>query len=108
MKMYDKKSTNVVEAVDFYSDGTVLVYDPNLGARQNGNGWITIKRNRLIPVDYAEMFINGISKTEKNKIKERLTLTNAWWIATDGRAFDNIDDAIKYEKKLMDDEKMFS
>ena len=28
MKMYDKKSTNIVEAVDFYSNGTVLVYNP--------------------------------------------------------------------------------
>ena len=104
MKMYDKKSTNVVEAVDFYSDGTVLVYDPNLGARQNGNGWITIKRNRLIPVDYAEMFISGMSKTEKNKIKERLILTNAWWKTTDGKVFDNLDNAIEHEKNLMESE----
>lgn len=101
MKMYDKKSTNIVEAVDFYSDGTVLIYDPNLGARQNGNGWITVKRNRLIPADYAEMFVSGMSKTEKNKIKERLTLVEATWATSDGNLYNNIDIAIEHEKELM-------
>lgn len=102
MKMYDKKSTNVVEAVDFYSDGTVLIYDPNLGARQNGNGWITVKRNRLIPADYAEMFISGMSKTEKNKIKERLKLIEAKWETSDGLVFYNIDEAIEHEKLVVE------
>ncbi len=101
MKMYDKKSTNVVEAVDFYSDGTVLVYDPNLGARQNGNGWVTIKRNRLIPFDYAEKFISGMTKTEKNKIKDRIKLYYAEWQTTDGEVFKNIDDAISHESCIM-------
>ena len=100
MKMYDKKSTNIVEAVDFYSDGTVLIYDPNLGAKQNGNGWITVKRNRLIPADYAEMFISGMSKTEKNKIKERIKLYYAEWQTTDGEIFHDIDKAIEYESNL--------
>ena len=104
MKMYDKKSTNVVEAVDFYSDGTVLIYDPYLGAKQNGNGWYTVKRNRLIPADYAEMFITGMSKTEKNKIKQRLTLVSASWETTDGKVFDHLDNAIEHEKKLIESE----
>ncbi len=104
MKMYDKKSTNVVEAVDFYSDGTVLVYDPNLGAKQNGNGWVTVKRNRLIPADYAEMFISGMSKTEKNKIKQRLTLVSASWETTDGKVFDHLDNAVEHEKELIESE----
>lgn len=106
MKMYDKKSTNVVEAVDFYSDGTVLVYDPNLGARQNGNGWITINRKRLIPADYAEMFISGMSKTEKNKIKDRLTLYYAEWMTSDGEVYKDIDLALNHEKQLMESEKI--
>ena len=106
MKMYDKKSTNVVEAVDFYSDGTVLVYDPNLSARQNGNGWITIKRNRLIPADYAEMFISGMSKTEKNKIKDRLKLYYAEWMTSDGEVYKDIDLALNHEKQLMESEKI--
>ena len=106
MKMYDKKSTNVVEAVDFYSDGTVLVYDPNLGARQNGNGWITVKRNRLIPADYAEMFISGMSKTEKNKIKDRLRLYYTEWMTSDGEVYKDIDLALNHEKQLMESEKI--
>lgn len=106
MKMYDKKSTNVVEAVDFYSDGTVLIYDPNLGSRQNGNGWITVKRNRLIPADYAEMFISGMSKTEKNKIKDRLKLYYAEWMTSDGEVYKDIDLALNHEKQLMESEKI--
>lgn len=101
MKMYDKKSTNVVEAVDFYSDGSVLVFDPNLADRQNGNGWITIARKRLIPIDYAEKYITGMSKTEKNKIKERLALVEATWATSDGNLYHNIDTAIEHEKNLM-------
>ena len=101
MKMYDKKSTNVVEAVDFYSDGSVLVFDPNLADRQNGNGWITIKRNRLIPIEYAEKYITGMSKTEKNKIKERLTLVEAGWETSDGLVFYNVDEAIEHEKLVV-------
>ena len=100
MKMYDKKSTNIVEAVDFYSNGTVLVYNPSI----EGDRWVTIQRKRLIPADYAVEFIKAKEKAKTNYYKNRLELIYAEWQTTDGKVFNNLDEAIEYEKKLMESE----
>ena len=100
MKMYDKKSTNVVEAVDFYSDGTVLVYNPYL----NGGNWITIQRKRLIPADYAKELIEAKEKAKALYYKNRLTLVYAEWKTTDGHIYDNLETAIQHEKEIMENE----
>ena len=100
MKMYDKKSANIVEAVDFYSNGTVLIYNPNIG----GDGWVTIQRKRLIPVDYAEELIKAKEKSKINFYRNRLKLIYAEWETSDGKIFSNLDEAIEYEKELMEKE----
>ena len=100
MKMYDKRSANIVEAVDFYSNGTVLVYNPYI----EGDRWVTIQRKRLIPADYATEFIKAKEKAKTNYYKNRLELIYAEWQTTDGKVFNNLDEAIEYEKKLIESE----
>ena len=46
-----------------------------------------------------------MSKTERNKIKERLTLSSAQWTCSDGIVFNDCDKAIKHEYEIMTNEK---
>lgn len=98
MKMYDKKTASTVEAIEFYADGKVLVYHPLMG----GNGWTTIPLKRLIPIDYAQELINATEKAKIANIKNRIKMCYAEWETTDGKIFDELNDAIEHEKYLMD------
>ena len=42
-----------------------------------------------------------MSKSERNKIKERLTLTAAVWTCTDGISYSTCDEAIKHEQEVI-------
>lgn len=100
MKLFYKKDNCEVEVYHFYEDESALVFSPSLAGRQNGNGWIRCKIKMLLPIEYAtnQTFM---SKTQRNKIKERLSLTSAIWTCTDGAEFTNCDEAINHEQTLM-------
>jgi hypothetical protein len=103
--MYNKKDNTVVDIYHFNLDDTVTVYSSHLAARQNGNGWTKLKLKNLIPLDYYDEEKKGyMSKIERNKIKERLTLTSAIWTCTDGASFSNCNEAISHEYKLFKEE----
>ena len=69
--------------------------------RPSQNMFETVQMKILVPLDYS--FNNGdlASKSEKNKIKEKLTLSYAEWTCTDGTVFNNCNDAIEYQRKLL-------
>ena len=81
---------------------TALCYIPTLGGQQNGQGWQKVKMSKLIPYPYAETYKTGMSKTEKNKIKDMLKLTYSEWTCTDGNVFNNVEEAINYQRKLIE------
>lgn len=84
MQMYFKDDNAIVNVYQFF-ETTALIFSPSLAGRQNGNGWIKVKHNKLIPLEYynsCEDKTGFMSKTKKNKIKERLILTHAIWTCT--------------------------
>lgn len=105
MKMYFKKEESEVEVYHFFEDKTALIFSPYLASKQNGNGWAKVKLGQLIPLEYFNKETNGfMSKTERNKIKNRLTLTQALWTCSDGVNFKDCDKAIAHEKEVMEKE----
>lgn len=102
MKMYYKKDNCIVEVYHFFENGTALIFNPSLAGRSNGCGWNKVKMSQLIPEEYADEYKKGfMSKTERNKIKERLVLIEATWVCTDGLYFNNFDNAIEHEREIM-------
>ena len=102
MEMFYKKDNCKVIVYKFFEDKTALIFSPNLAGRQNGNGWEKIKVSQLIPIEYFDNYKgSSMSKTERNKIKERLILTKAEWTCTDGVSYSNCDEAIKHEQEVI-------
>jgi len=108
MEMYFKKNNCIVEVYNFFEDRTALIFNPSIAGKQQGNGWDKVKVSTLIPIEYTEYIDEHrkgfMSKTERNKIKERLVLTKAEWTCTDGTIFDNCNEAIIHEKEIMNKE----
>ena len=105
MKMYFKKDESEVEVYHFFENNTALIFSPSLAGRQNGNGWSKVKLGQLIPLEYFNKETNGfMSKTARNKIKDRLTLTKAVWTCSDGENFEDCNKAIAHEKEVMGEE----
>lgn len=105
VKMFHKKYNFLVDVYHFYEDYTALIFNPSLAGKQNGNGWERTKMGNLIPEEYYNEFSkNFVSKSQKNIIKKRLTLTSAVWTCTDGEDFTDCDAAIAHEKEIMEKE----
>ena len=106
MKMYYRKNEIIVEVYHFFENKTALIFSPDIAGRQNGNGWECVKMSQLIPLEYFDEHDKRfMSKTERNKIKERLTLTEALWTCSDGIAFKDFNKAILHERELEIQEK---
>ena len=106
MEMYYKRDGIIVEVYKFFENGSALIFSPSMAGKQNGNGWERIKVSQLIPLNYYNENKKGfMSKTERNKIKERLTLSSAQWTCSDGIVFNDCDKAIKHEYEIMTNEK---
>ena len=101
--MFYKNDKCIVEVYNFFDNKTVLIFSPQTASRQNGNGWIYTSIKNLIPIEYYNEHKDNffMSKSERNKIKERLTLTKAEWTCTDGISFNSCDDAINHEMEVM-------
>jgi len=105
IKMFHKKYNFLVDVYHFYDDKTALIFNPYLASKQNGNGWEKTKINVLIPEEYYNEFSKDfVSKSQRNMIKKRLTLTSAVWTCTDGEDFTDCDAAIAHEKEIMEKE----
>lgn len=106
--MWHKDYKCDVEVYEFHTEVngsfTAFCYIPVLGGQQDGQGWQKVKMSKLIPYPYAETYKTGMSITEKNKIKRMLKLTYAEWTCTDGNVFNNVEEAIDYQRKLIENE----
>ena len=69
--------------------------------RPSQNTFETVQMKNLVPLDCSFEDGSVASKSEKNKIKEKLTLSHAEWTCTDGTVFNNCNDAIEYQRKLL-------
>ena len=69
--------------------------------RPSQNTFETVQMKNLVPLDYSFEDGSVASKSEKNKIKEKLTLSHAEWTCTDGTVFNNCNDAIEHQRKLL-------
>lgn len=107
IKMFYINDACEVTVYQFFEDKTALIFSPISASRQKGKGgWLKVSVKNLLPLDFYSEYFNRkgfMSKTEKNKIKERLTLTQAVWTCSDGTSFTNCDEAIEYEKIIMND-----
>lgn len=107
MQMFYKADNCIVEVYHFFENKTALIFNPNLAGKQNGSGWMYVAIKNLIPIEYYSKCKNNyfMSKSERNKIKERLVLTKAEWICTDGKTFTSCNEAIEHEIEVMKDVK---
>ena len=109
MNLYEemrlKKSEQVVRVYSI-QDNMALVFDPERYKKQN-NGWEKVKVSSLVPLDYPVNSDQYISKTQKNKARQRMWLTSAIWLTTDGKewAHEDYEEAINHEIELMKREK---
>lgn len=107
-QMKDKKTGRVVDVYSIkHKDGKMIaiVFDL-IKYRDTNNGWDKIPLKKLVPMDTPSR--NEIpSKNRINKIKRRLKIESAIWKTSDGQLFthDHIDDAIKHEEMIMEQEK---
>ncbi len=103
-EMRFKKTGEIVRVYDV-TDGIATIFDPSLYQRQN-NGWAKVKTSQVVPLDFPLNSKDYVSKTKKNKAKDRMQLVDATWRTTDGMLWNhsNIDAAIEHELELMDSE----
>lgn len=102
MKMFYTTRSEFVEVCAIYQDRTAMIFDPYIASKTgSSNAWVIVKLSKPIPEDYVNREGKFESKTEKNKLKARLTLHNAEWETTDGNVFTDVDDAIEYERHLV-------
>ena len=103
MQMFYKNDKCIVEVYHFFENKTALIFSPPMASKLNGFGWVYTPMKNLIPLEYYNEHKDNcfMSKSEKNKIKERLTFTKAEWTCTDGLSFNSCDDAIKHEMEVI-------
>ena len=69
--------------------------------RPSQNMFETVQMKILAPLDYSFEDGSVASKSEINKIKGKSTSSHAEWTCTDGTVFNNCNDAIEYQRKLL-------
>lgn len=102
----DKEQDVDVYHID-YEKKIATCFSGYMCQQQSGNGWFTVKLGKLIPYPYAETYKTGMSKTQRNKLKEMLTLTYAEWTCTDGRVFENCNEAIDHQAEIVANEEKY-
>ena len=71
---------------------------------KSDQGWQRISVKKLVPVDYELHNAQTVSKTQKNKAKNRIKLIDAVWETSDGIKWEHkyLESAISHELVLMD------
>lgn len=104
--MYHRKNGKRYEVYQYVIDnGHVcgICYDTEQAGRQCGQGWSAVRLKDLIPEAHANKITGQfMSTTERNKIKNQLTMTDAIWKCTDGLLYDHahLEDAIEHQRQL--------
>lgn len=104
-KMYFKKHNCLVHVYSIYQDKHLMALIWTPGDTQNGSGWMKVRAKELLSMEYYNGSSGFESKSYRNRVKQRLTLINATWECTDGTQFDNVREAIDYEKVIYEHEK---
>ena len=86
-RMYYKKHNCMVDVFSVFQENHImaLIYSPSAAGNNNGNGWMKVRAKELIPEQYFDGNSGFISKSYRTRIKDRLTLVNATWMASDGK-----------------------
>lgn len=95
------------ERAEVYSillDGiTAFAFFPSRVSDTGKGGWCKVLLKSLIPEEYANKYIAGFhSKSEMNKVKQRVKIATAIWVCTDGARYDHTeyDMAVAHEWDL--------
>lgn len=92
-KMFNKSNGLVVEVYAFFENMTALIYMPGSGK------WKRVPCGYLIPLDYS-VCGEHMSKSKQNKYKDRLVASGTIWNCTDGKQFNDREEAILHEKEI--------
>lgn len=100
-EMRRRKDGEVVRVYEV-KDGMALIFSASQYQR-DGGGWQKIKMTQMIPIEFPVNKNEYVSKTMRNKAKERMKLVDATWETTDGKqwAHKDIDAAIEHELEIM-------
>ncbi len=84
------------------SENIATIFSTSQYTKTN-NGWQKIKLSQLVPMDFPINNKDYISKTKKNKAKDRMKLIEATWQTSDGNLWNHsdIDAAVEHELFLM-------
>ena len=106
-RMYYKKHNCLVDVYNVVQEKHMmaLIYSPSAAGNNGGNGWMKVRVKELIPESYFDGNSGFISKSYKARIKDRLTLVRATWMASDGKCFDDAKEAFEYEENIYKNEK---
>lgn len=109
-RMYYKKHNCIVDVYGVFQEEHMMaiIYSPSTAGNQNGNGWMKVRAKELIPEQYFDVSSGFISKSYRTRIKDRITLTSATWMTSDGKYFDNMDQAFSHEELLYSNEKHYT
>lgn len=108
-RMYYKKHNCMVDVYSIYQENHMmaLIYSPQT-AGSCGCGWMKVRAKDLIPEQYFDGNKGFRSKSYRTRIKDRLTLINATWMASDGKCFDDVKEAFEYEENIYKNEKHYN
>ena len=101
MRLRKTGETVRVYAID-PSENIATIFSTSQYTKTN-NGWQKIKLSQLVPMDVPINNKDYISKTKKNKAKDRMKLIEATWQTSDGNLWNHsdIDAAVEHELFLM-------
>ena len=87
-------------------DGEALVFNKAKFMKDN-QGWMKVKVNKLVPMDFELYNKDMPSATKQNKAKKRMKIESAVWLTSDGKRWphEDLELAIAYEINLMEAEK---
>lgn len=104
-EMRIKKPGNVVRVYNI-TDGIATIFNPEMYFKVN-NGWQKVKVSLLVPIDFPVDSADCVSKTKRNKAKERMVLVDAIWRTSDGVEWKHseIEEAILNEVAIMEAER---
>ena len=95
---------SIVKVYDI-TDGMATIFDKEQFMKSD-QGWVKVKVNKLVPMEFELHNSTTTSQTTKNKAKKRMHLEDATWKTSDGKLWshDIIEDAIAHEIELMNEE----
>lgn len=104
--MYHRKNGKRYEVYDYITEEGkhtfAICYDTEQAGRC-GQGWCRMRLKDLVPAAHANPITGQfMSKSERNRIKEKLQIVSATWKCTDGELYDHsmLNEAIEHQRNL--------